>query len=116
MSTTIQQRLARLQTRGNEIAAHAPAGAADVAEGLSPVHAQTLVVIRKLMTMGADLNPDGIPQVLKIALMTIQRSDHLMVDGLSKVPAHTIQEFMRGIEAEIHSITSINVDDHAIAG
>lgn len=107
MADTMAARRARqLQARGGELQT-----AAGSPPALSPVHEQFLAVVYDMIGAAQDLADDTneIPLPIRAGFVALQHSKGLLMGKLATVPPAKIQEFMRGIEERIRSITSIEL-------
>ena len=105
---SITERYDQLAARGAELAAHAPA--------VSPVHAQTVAVLRKLLTMGTKFSSDKVPMPLRAMMRTLERMEPVLVSELANVPPAAIREFLGELIAEMQTIVDTPEEDHAAPG
>jgi hypothetical protein len=86
---SITERFDRLEARGDELARlHAE---------VSPVHVETLNVLRELLTMGNTMSTNKVPAALRAMMRTLDKLQPMLLEELANVPPESIRDFMREV-------------------
>lgn len=86
---SITERYDRLAERGEELS--------HLGENISPVHVETLNVLRELLTMGNRMSTNKVPAALRAMMRTLDRLQPVLLEELANVPPDSIREFMRDV-------------------
>jgi hypothetical protein len=87
---------------------------ANIGPAISPLHRQTVDVLTRLMLIGRQMTDKDTPQHFRMLMTMLEHSRDLMLEGIAKVPAPQIREFMTQLRDEIQSV--IDAPDEDVAG
>lgn len=106
---TISQRMALKAQHELDQGAAQLLGPAAIAPATSEVHRVTVDVLTELLTLGQNLSGANTPTHLKVMMRTISAGRPMILESLSDVPPHLIQEWMRSLIARIQPILDIQL-------